>query len=299
MITKMYHYLDSIYNKKYFLLVYRLDKLFLNFFLPIYYKFTSRNKLDKHSKTIVSLTSFPARINRVYLVIESLLRQTVMPSKIVLYLSKQEFDGFDVLPSKLKRLCSKGLLQVCLEDENLRPHNKYYFAVRDYSEFDIITVDDDIFYPEDFIEGLCNTHNSFPDSVCCNYASIMRVEDNKFAPYSTWEDCKTPEVELNNLLPKGVGGVYYPQNIFDKRILLDKELLLTLCPAADDLWLRCNTILNRKTVVKAKNYDNNIFIDILIRNNIRLCDSNVTENKNDEQLSKIKERFPEMIVLIG
>lgn len=52
-------------------------------------------------KIVVSLTSFPARIKKVHIVIESLLNQTIKPDKIILWLSKEQFEHYYVLPSKL------------------------------------------------------------------------------------------------------------------------------------------------------------------------------------------------------
>ena len=43
---------------------------------------------NRKPKIIVSLTSIPSRIHLTHLVIESILRQTVLPDKIVLWLSK-------------------------------------------------------------------------------------------------------------------------------------------------------------------------------------------------------------------
>ena len=43
-----------------------------------------------HPRIIVSMTSYPARINTVHLAIRSLLAQKVLPDKIVLWLCKSD-----------------------------------------------------------------------------------------------------------------------------------------------------------------------------------------------------------------
>ena len=45
------------------------------------------------ANVVVSLTSFPKRIDTVDIVIKSMFKQTVIPDKILLYLSKEEFKN--------------------------------------------------------------------------------------------------------------------------------------------------------------------------------------------------------------
>src|SRR5690606_41001035 len=58
------------------------------------YKRISHNKTDK--KIIVSLTTFPARIKRVWLVVECLMRQSIKPDIIILYLAESQFPNKEV-----------------------------------------------------------------------------------------------------------------------------------------------------------------------------------------------------------
>ena len=53
-----------------------------------------RNKLHPRQsgeEVIVSLTTFPARISTVWITIETIFRQEVMPDRIVLWLAKEQF----------------------------------------------------------------------------------------------------------------------------------------------------------------------------------------------------------------
>ena len=62
------------------------------------------NKVNQESDIIISLTTFPARISTLWLTIYSLFRQTLMPKKIVLWLSSLQFpNGLEDLPKKLTR----------------------------------------------------------------------------------------------------------------------------------------------------------------------------------------------------
>ena len=57
---------------------------------------------------IVSLTSFPQRIYEIHYTIFSLLNQTVKPSKVILWLAKEEFPNLEKdLPDTLLKLYSR------------------------------------------------------------------------------------------------------------------------------------------------------------------------------------------------
>src|SRR5690554_1296956 len=79
-----------------------------NFVLPLYFKSTANdlrhsitNSRDEKKQIIVSLTSFPTRIDKVWLAIETILRQSHKPTQIILWLSKEQFSSVDDLPKQL------------------------------------------------------------------------------------------------------------------------------------------------------------------------------------------------------
>lgn len=80
------------------LLLRILNKL-ANIIVPVWYyvSLTPRiSKTDIVPKLVVSLTSFPKRIDTIHLVIESMLRPSMKPDKVLFYLSKEQFgDSVD------------------------------------------------------------------------------------------------------------------------------------------------------------------------------------------------------------
>ena len=115
---------------------------------------------------IVSLTTFPARIDYVHLAIMSLLNQTVKPERIILWLASEQFRDVKI-PDTLKDLCRYGLeIRYCEED--ILAHKKYYYAMRTFPKHIIVTYDDDIIYPEDSLEKLLIMHRNHPNAIICN-----------------------------------------------------------------------------------------------------------------------------------
>ena len=65
--------------------------LFLNNKTALLYEFS--NKIPIINNLIISLTSYPERIEFVHLAIKSLLNQAILPSKIILWLAESEFPN--------------------------------------------------------------------------------------------------------------------------------------------------------------------------------------------------------------
>ena len=75
-------------------------RLYLNISLPIFYKCSRIQKKKKRSeytdkKVIVSMTTFPARMKTLSIVLESLFRQTVFPDEIILWLADEQFSDHE------------------------------------------------------------------------------------------------------------------------------------------------------------------------------------------------------------
>ncbi len=71
---------------------------------------------------IVSFTTFPLRIGSAHLVVKSLLAQTVLPERIVLYLARDEFPDPDI-GARLEALKSPRF-DIVFIDDNVRAYNK-------------------------------------------------------------------------------------------------------------------------------------------------------------------------------
>ncbi len=265
---------------------YLID-IIANLVLPIYFKLTQNNlkytiiKNDKIRKNrfIVSFTSFPTRINKVWLVVETILRQTYKPDMILLYLSKEQFPNYESIPKNLKEQVSRGL-KIILCDEDLRSHKKYYYAIQDYPNDNIITVDDDIFYRTDLIESLVISHKQRPDIIIANWGK--RILPNKNL-YKEWPDAQ-PGDESIYILPIGVGAVLYPPHSLYADVI-QKEIFIQNCFKADDVWLSCMSILNNTP--KYINAYKCSYLPIVIKNNVTLLDTNKSQNQTQiESLNK-------------
>ena len=102
-------------------------KRLLDFYLPNYYLRTGKKSgsgiiaKKRAVPFIVSVTTFPARINDVWISLDILLRQTVKPDEVILWLAEEQFPD-KKLPQNLLNLQERGLtIRYC---HDLRSHKK-------------------------------------------------------------------------------------------------------------------------------------------------------------------------------
>ncbi|EOS52877.1 hypothetical protein [Adlercreutzia caecimuris] len=186
---------------------------------------------------VVSLTSYPARIGTVHKAVESLMCQSVVPSRIELWLAVEQFPyGEAELPQPLLDLAGgQFVIRWC---DDIKAHKKYFYALQEHPNSPIVTVDDDLWYASDTIEKLLEAHRLFPGAVCARRVKRIGFKpDGSIAPYREWPLCAVPLEPRTDLLATGVGGVLYPPGCMDDRVF-DKELLMRVCPNSDDLWLK-------------------------------------------------------------
>lgn len=248
------------------------------------------NNSSNKKKIIVSLTTFPARIDIVPLVIESIFLQSVQPDKVILWLAESQFSSEKKLPSKLLEQKERGLeIKFC---EDLKPHKKYFYTLKNYPDDIIITLDDDVFYPPFLLKTLYDLYQDHPNCIACTRGHYITFDnDNQIKPYKEWITLREnrPIEPSKLILPTGVGGVLYPPNSLHEEIF-NKENIKELCLKADDLWLKIMAIKKgTKVVISKENFYK--FITINKTQTTALSHDNLHNGKNDKQLSKILDNY--------
>ena len=213
----------------------RVLRKMANAALPHYLpKIQTAQKRDE-VEIIVSFTSFPARIDMVWQVVLCMLKQTLPPQKIILWLSRKQFSGDKDIPLRLKELQGE-VFQIRFVDGDIRSHKKYYYVSKEYPDSLIFLIDDDIYYPTDIIERSYNAYLKHKDSIICNYGyQIGYYNDGRLKPYREWKHVYSETVGNNLFFGSGAGTLFKPS--FMHNDLTNIELALELTPRADDIWL--------------------------------------------------------------
>lgn len=208
-------------------------------------------------KLIVSLTSYPARIHTVGTVVEDLQKQTRKADEIILWLAQEQFPNLEEdLPNYLRNQMNKGWVTVRWCDD-LKSHKKYFYALQEYKDDLVVTVDDDLLYPETMLENLYQCYLRHPNAVSTVRAHLMIfTEDGTLMPYRDW--IQETDVCLDQpsmqLFATGGAGTLYPGGIF-KQELFNKDAIRETCIMADDLWLKAMALLSDVPVVVAQEFE--------------------------------------------
>lgn len=195
------------------------------------------NKNCTKERIIVSLTSFPAAIPYAVQAIRSVLKGSVLPDKVVLYLDTQKFPE-GILPAELETLKKEcSIFEVRFDDAEIRSYKKLIPALRDFPEDVIVTIDDDICYHKNMLRDLLRLHKQVPDAIVAHRVRKVKLD----LPYSKWRKYKWYDFifkrhHFNHLaMQTGVGGVLYPPHALDEK-MLDSALFMSMAPTNDDIW---------------------------------------------------------------
>ncbi|MES2608153.1 MAG: hypothetical protein V4544_05450 [Pseudomonadota bacterium] len=215
--------------------------------------------VKRDEEVIISLTSYPARMQTTWLAIESLLRQEEKPDRVVLNLFEGEFPG-RVVPWFIRQQMKRGL-EINWCPENLKVFLKVIPAIQKFPEAAVVAVDDDIIYPSDRLKNLIAGYREHPDCVIAQEVREIAHHAGVVYPCCEWNftgwNGFIDERKLgpsNILVPEGVTGVLFPPNSL-AQIVQNYTLFKELTPTEDDLWLYSALLLNRKNVVKIESFN--------------------------------------------
>ncbi|MDE6886058.1 MAG: glycosyltransferase [Helicobacteraceae bacterium] len=250
---------------------------------------------------IVSLTTFPARIGILKYTLYSIIIQNLRPKEIVLCLSKKEFENFEI-PQEILNLNKFGL-KILWSDEDLRQYNKIIPILEHYKDEVIITIDDDMFYPQNLLKNLYEAHLNNKKTIWCQRARVLKYSNTKIESFSTWKLVKKNNSSLQNfpqfsLFLEGVGGVLYPPNSLHKNVL-NRDKFLSLSPKADDIWLWAMAVLNGSKIGVVKN---NSMANGNAMTNSPYGQSLWYENLisgNDKQLNAVIKAYPQILEILN
>jgi len=178
----------------------------------------------------ISLTCISSRLSILPKTIRSLLNQTLKPSSIHVFLSKESYgidDGCLSLPMELKILFATEPLLHLHYTPNIGPYRKIIPFSQLFPDTPVLVVDDDTIYKSDFIEtaySLWKLHS------CSSSFRAVPIQNSE---YVNWPAASGEKDIL--LFAKGNGGVVYHTSWFqDNRFHSNYS---DLAPFADDIWL--------------------------------------------------------------
>lgn len=188
------------------------------------------NFIEINKQTIiVNVTTYPARDMFLYKALLHFKKQTLKPTKIILWLAKDEYNELS-LPNTITKCIDDGLLDdIMFVEKNIYCHKRHEcFKYFNYA-FNIF-IDDDIYYPITFVESLVY-YSSLYNSPTSFFGKNMEYIN------STWS--ANTFKNGPNIKNRYYGGLScIPPYIFPIESLNYENERDIICPKCDESWLQ-------------------------------------------------------------
>ena len=259
------------------------------------------NTSNRKESIIVSLTSFPERMYDISFCLYSLLNQSLKPDKVILWLADSQFPNKEKdIPEDVLNLKKNGLTIKWCED--IRSYKKIIPALKEYPDSFIVTADDDIFYPENWLKDMWDAYQQYPNTLIAS--RVRKIEfnyDKTLRRYTNWSFPDDFSISYCNFSTNGAGTLFFPNSL--SHLATDDSLFLELCPSCDDVWIWAMAVLNKTEITSIGNPLKkltyvNILREINANDEFTLWKDNY-EGINDISINNILEQFPEIMEIIN
>jgi len=243
---------------------------------------------QSEARLIVSFTSIPRRMENVPAVIESIVKQTKVPDKIVLYLHEDDFPSKSI-PNSVSMLTEKyNFFEIRWPERNLGVHLKIIPALKDFPDDIIINIDDDMIYDEKFIEKLVECYKVNPGCICSHFCHGVKYENGVFKVIVTPQVCGVADKSVMNRLLTGHGSLY-PPHIFDGTSVFDSDSMLSIAKTHDEIWLWGNLFMKGVETVRVGYYKIGQHWTHLFDQSFGLHATANTKSKEDQMMKNMTE----------
>lgn len=245
--------------------------------------------IKRTPKLIVSLTSYPGRINVVERTIDSILRQSLKPDCVILWLAESQFSKKEKsLPKSLRHLLKHGLqIRWC---EDIRSYKKLIPALREFPDDIIVTTDDDVIYDENWLEKLYTSFLKHPDEIHCHHAFDYVYDEIQGLGFPSI--IKNEGVLEKCSMAIGIGGILYPPHLLYGDVC-KTDIFSSLAPTNDDFWFWAMAKLNGLNIRLVSGHIDNI-VCIEGTQGEGLWESENSKGEGSRQFKNIIERYPEL-----
>ena len=275
--SKIFDYSEYLINNKNinekFKLYEKIKEKFINYF-PY---FKNIVKL-RQQKIIVSFTSYYKRFGFLTNVIQSIKEQTLLPSKILLILYEKDYFKINF---------SLAGIEVIKVNEDIKSHKKYFYSMKKYRDYAIITLDDDIFYPSDTIISIYESYIKHPNIISGRRTHLIKYKKNyEIDKYIKWkfEQKEIKNADYNLFITTGAGALYPPDilnieesylNLINEVITTDDIILkyLEINKGIESIWVPNKLMLG----MKIKNITSRVINSPLYRLNVLINDININK----------------------
>ncbi len=253
------------------------------------------NTEPRNPRIIVTLTSYPKRMYDIHLCLYSLLTQDFKPDKVVLWLGEDQFPDKELdVPRKVKELCQFGLeIRWC---KDMKSFTKLIPSLKEYPDDYLVTADDDMYYPQDWLGGLWQQYQEQKTIVAYRTRGMI-LKDGNPVNFNEWPWLHQKEAASYRNFLYGVDGVLYPPHCLHPDVL-DIETAMKLCPKADDIWFWLQAVRAGTKIYSIPGYFAPLHTNPMRQLNFNDDGTLRIENEfyfNEEQFQKVYSAYPDFM----
>lgn len=172
------------------------------------------NELKRETQIVVSITSGEDRFDELELSLYSVFNQTISPDKVILWFSN-EYE-LSELPYSITRYIKNGLEIRFVEDK--KSFTNIIYALKEFENHIIITAEDNICYPKDWLKKLYHSYITNPKDIHVHRAFKVKTKENTNLPSVLCEKYFNNEMAGFDYIPDIYGGVLYPPKCFTREV---------------------------------------------------------------------------------
>ena len=204
------------------------------FSTPVYVNFTTWKKRDMFVPTMLSHFS----------------RQTFKPTKVICWLSISEYHHS--IPQPIKDCLDRQLLDEVRWVRGNTYCHKRWEAFKFFGDGYNLMIDDDLYYPDDYVETLLAYSLAYPHTVVCYSGRRTVYKHGKW----TFETYVQEPVQQNEFYS---GLSCFAPGLFPTEILRHRWLRTVYCRKCDDSWVKAWLIKKDIPVIGCQIWYNGCF----------------------------------------
>ena len=239
-------------------------------------------------KVIVSMATIPSRKQRLLENIPSLINQRYNFDYLIINvldnLSDDDYNFYNDIKSLDNRIIINKV------EDKWKSCNKLLPSIKHFPDDVIITVDDDIYYPNECIGTLMKQYLITPDCIIAQETNPVIIENGKIK-FVNRVDVKLMQKSWSKYLS---GCCLFPPHVFDGTDVFNWDKMMEITNGThDELWFWVNSTLKGVRVV-GLNYIWTFEFDVITKwdsSEFKLSNININEGKADVYLDKINEIY--------
>lgn len=249
-------------------------------------------RIKRETEVIISLTSYPARINSTHKTIRTLLHQKYLPDRVILWLAEEQFSDKVGIPNEILELQKYGLEIRWYHD--IRSYKKLIPALLTFPNALIVTVDDDWYYRRDMLQILVDEHKKHPKDIICHDVTHPELDqENKLRSSQTKKDYRGVSSYFNKIL-SGSGTLFSAQ-MLDPEVIKE-NVFMAEAPTNDDIWFWAMAV-KRGTKIRLAEHalGNALMTDADNQLATSLGLQNLADNSYEKVTNRMLQLYPEIL----